>query len=163
MAALASICALQSACDRPPSADSLREWTPADHHSSDDDKLGKLGEGTLQAAGRTAARPKSEGKSGGNADQPGQGASGGADVAQLVDITWRQQCAVCHGSTGKGDGQMGPMVRAPDLTRDDWQTKVSDGDIASAIQNGKGKMPKFEVPAAVVSGLVARVRAVRGR
>lgn len=57
---------------------------------------------------------------------------------------------------------MGPMVQAPDLTREDWQAKVTDGDIASVIQNGKGKMPKFEIPADVVSGLVARVRAVRG-
>lgn len=147
-----SACALVAACDRPPSADSLREWTPADHHSSDDEKLAQ---GTLQAAAPANGR--------GNGNTPNQEASAGAETAQLVDITWRQQCATCHGSAGKGDGQMGPMVKAPDLTREDWQAKVSDGEIAFVIQNGKGKMPKFEVPGAVLSGLVARVRAVRGQ
>src|SRR5579864_5328538 len=47
--AMATAVAFAPACDRPPSADSLREWTPADHHSSDDDKLAQ---GTLQPAAR---------------------------------------------------------------------------------------------------------------
>jgi mono/diheme cytochrome c family protein len=123
-------------CDRPPSPDTLQEWTPADHHSKDEDKAGG------------AAR---------------QGSGGPSDVTQLVDITWRQQCSACHGSMGKGDGQMGPMVHAPDLTREDWQAKVTDAEIAISIKGGKGKMPKFDVPEPVVQGLVARVRAARGR
>ena len=57
---------------------------------------------------------------------------------------------------------MGPMVRAPDLTLEDWQSKVTDGEIATAIKNGRGKMPRFDVPDAVVVGLVARIRAARG-
>ncbi|MGA7121761.1 MAG: cytochrome c [Polyangiaceae bacterium] len=128
-------------CDRPPAADSLKEWTPADHHSADDEKQAQ------------AAR------------QPQQGAAPGSpgDVAQLVDLTWRQQCSACHGAMGKGDGQMGPMVHAPDLTNADWQSKVTDAEIAVSIKNGKGKMPKFDVPEPVVSGLVARVRAAKGR
>jgi len=128
-------------CDRPPAADSLREWTPADHHSADDER---------QAQG---------------ARQPQQGAAPGSpgDVTQLVDLTWRQQCSACHGAMGKGDGQMGPMVHAPDLTNADWQSKVTDAQIAVSIKNGKGKMPKFDVPEPVVLGLVARVRAAKGR
>jgi mono/diheme cytochrome c family protein len=137
------------ACDRPPSAGSLEEWTPADHHSSDDDKLAQ---GSVQAAAGKGA-----------GDRSGQNLSGASDVARLVDITWRQQCSSCHGPTGKGDGQMGPMVRAPDLTREEWQSKVTDGEMANTIKNGKGKMPKFDVPDAVVAGLVARVRGTRGR
>src|SRR5271154_5981220 len=80
------------ACDRPPSADSLKEWTQADHHSSDDDRA--------SAGGQQVARPAT-------------GAAAGGDVAQLVDLTWRQQCTTCHGPMGRGDGQMGPMVQAP--------------------------------------------------
>jgi hypothetical protein len=64
---------------------------------------------------------------------------------------------------GKGDGQMGPMLKAPDLTQEDWQSRATDAQIAAAIKNGKGKMPSFNVPDQVILGLVARVRAARGR
>jgi hypothetical protein len=158
------------ACERPPSADSLKEWSAADHHSTDDDKLAQ---GAQQAAA-PRARPRPQ------RDQPSATAQGGApqapagsaaavagggtgeDVAPLVDLAWRQQCANCHGMTGHGDGQLGPMVRAPDLTREDWQSKVTDREIAATIKSGKGKMPNFDVPDPVIDGLVARVRAMRG-
>lgn len=84
-------------------------------------------------------------------------------MTQLVDITWRQQCSTCHGAFGRGDGQLGPMVKAPDLSTLDWQSKVTDAEIAATIRNGKGKMPKFDVPEPVIQGLVARVRASRVR
>jgi mono/diheme cytochrome c family protein len=137
-------------CDRPPPAESLKEWTPSDHHSSDDDKVAA---GTQQERGRGAA----------GRQQHGGGSSGESDVAQLVDITWRQQCSTCHGFEGKGDGRMGPMVKATDLTREEWQSKVTDVEIGAAIKNGKGKMPAFNVPDQVIEGLVARVRAARER
>lgn len=132
--------ALVGACDRPPSAGSLPEWTPADHHSQDDDKA----QSGAQAAQQPAA-PK------------------GGDSAQLVEIAWRQQCSSCHGQGGKGDGPMGPMVHAPDLTLEDWQAKMADADIAAIIQTGKNKMPRFDLPEPVVRGLVARIRSLRGR
>jgi mono/diheme cytochrome c family protein len=125
-------------CERPPSADSLKEWTPADHRSQDDDK----------AAQNQATAP--------------QGAKG-TDVAQLVDITWRQQCTSCHGPMGKGDGQMGPMVQAPDLTSGELQTKMTDAEMLATIKNGRNKMPKFDLPEPVLAGLVARVRSLRAR
>jgi len=133
------VAAASAACNGPPSAASLREWTPSDHHSADDDKL----QGGTQAAAQRA---------------PG----GGTDVAQLVDLTWRQQCTGCHGASGRGDGQMGPMLQVRDLTAADWQGKVSNDEIASAIKNGKNKMPKFDLPDPVIQGLVARIRALRG-
>lgn len=80
----------------------------------------------------------------------------------LVELTWRNQCQSCHGPTGHGDGPQGPMVKAQDLSREDWQSKISDAEIAAVIANGKGRMPKFELPAEVVSGLVVRVRSFRG-
>jgi cytochrome c oxidase cbb3-type subunit 3 len=133
-------CLACAACERPPSADSLREWTPGDHHSADDDKL--------QAGAQAAAAPR--------------GAQGASETAQLVEITWRQQCSTCHGPMGRGDGQMGPMVQAPDLTAPDWQSKVTDEQIASTIKSGKNKMPKFDLPDPVLQGLVLRIRSLRG-
>jgi mono/diheme cytochrome c family protein len=130
-----------TACNQPPSADSLREWTPADHHSADDDKL---------AAARQAA-------------PAGSGPSSKDDVTQLVDLAWRQQCAQCHGPMGKGDGPMGPMLHASDLTDPAWQGKTSDAEVAAIIKNGKDRMPGFDLPDPVVQGLVARVRQLRGR
>jgi mono/diheme cytochrome c family protein len=114
-------CLAACACDRPPSVDSLTEWTPRDHHSNDDDKLAQQRAG---GAGRSA-----------------KGDSTPSDIAQLVDLAWRQQCTTCHGPAGRGDGQMGPMLQAPDLTNDQWQARVTDTDMARAIQNGKNRMP----------------------
>jgi mono/diheme cytochrome c family protein len=128
------------ACDRPPSADSLPQWTQADHHSSDDDKAAAAG--GAQVARAASAAP-------------------GGDVAQLVDLTWRQQCMTCHGPMGRGDGQMGPMVQAPDLTRAEWQSKVTDAEMAATIKGGRNRMPSFNLPDPVLSGLVARIRSLR--
>ncbi|MCS6900627.1 MAG: cytochrome c [Myxococcales bacterium] len=79
--------------------------------------------------------------------------------AHLVEVTWHRQCATCHGPAGRGDGPNGPMVQAPDLTQPTWQESVSDAQIAQAILQGKGKMPRFELSPTTVAGLVQRVRA----
>ena len=57
------------------------------------------------------------------------------------------------------------MVRAPDLTRPDWQGKVTDAEILQSIRKGKNKMPAFDgaLPPQVLEGLVQRIRAVRGK
>ena len=134
--ALTSGLALASAaCDRAPTADGLKEWTPADH----------------------------EGEKKSGAVAPNQGPRGDAGAApSLADITWRNQCSSCHGPGGKGDGPQGAMVKAADLTQESWQSKIKDEEIAAAIVNGKGRMPKFELPEDVVKGLVGRVRSFRG-
>jgi mono/diheme cytochrome c family protein len=132
-----------AACDRPPANDSLPEWSPSDHHSRDDDRA-MIGTGQMSAQ-KTGARTNAGGD------------------AQLVDLAWRQQCSACHGPAGRGDGQMGPMVQAPDLSRDDWQAKVTDAEMASVIRNGKNRMPKFDLPEPVLRGLVARIRSLRGQ
>lgn len=127
---------LISGCDRPPSVE-LKEWAAADHD------------------GERAASGAKQG--------PKQRGGDGEGSPALVDIAWRQQCASCHGPGGKGDGPQGPMFKAADLSREGWQKSVNDEDIARAIQNGKGRMPKFDLPEDVVRGLVARVRSFRGR
>lgn len=125
---------LALACDRAPTAEGLKDWTPADH------------DGERSSAG---------------AKQGPRGDGGGAQG--LVEITWRAQCASCHGPGGHGDGPQGAMFKARDLSLDEWQSSIKDDEIAAVITNGKGRMPKFELPDEVVKGLVARVRSFRGK
>ena len=61
------------------------------------------------------------------------------------------------------EGPQGPMVHAPDLTRAEWQSKVTDPEIAQVIANGRNRMPKFDFPPEVVAGLVSRIRSIKGR
>jgi len=55
------------------------------------------------------------------------------------------------------------MVHATNLTLAEWQSKVTDEQIAEAIRNGKNRMPKFDFPPEVIAGLVARIRVAKGR
>jgi hypothetical protein len=55
------------------------------------------------------------------------------------------------------------MVQAPDLSRAAWQDSVTDEQIGRVILEGKGRMPRFDLPPATVAGLVRRVRQLRGR
>lgn len=125
------------ACDRAPSADRLKEWTPKDH-----DQAEMAGRQPM-AAGSGAGRPNNE--------------------EMLVEMTWNENCASCHGPEGRGDGPNGALVKAPDLTRPDWQEKITDEQIAEQIKNGKGLMPKFDIPDVAIHGLVARIRASKGK
>ncbi len=127
------------ACESAPAAGTLPEWKPEEHHSRDD--AIKAGQQAMPAA------------------HPGAG----SDVPQLVELTWRQQCSTCHGPAGHGDGQMGPMLHAPDLTSADLQAKVTDQEMAAIIKGGKDKMPAFNLPDPVLQGMVARIRQMRGR
>ena len=137
---------LALACDRPAAADGLPEWKPADHHSSDDERAS-------QGPGPRARGPQTSPAS--------RDAAAGSELAELVVLAWRQQCVKCHGMLGRGDGPMGPMVRAHDLADPAWQARASDADIAGIIQNGKDKMPRFDLPEPVVQGLVALVRRLK--
>jgi mono/diheme cytochrome c family protein len=130
-----------ASCDSPPAASDLAEWTPQDHDRAEEKQR--------IASGAQAAPAASGGKDDGN--------------HALVEATWRNQCASCHGLVGHGDGPSGPMVKATDLTRDDWQRSMTDNQIAASIATGKGRMPRFDLPPNVITGLVARIRASRGR
>lgn len=138
-AALAGVTACATACDRAPSPNGLREWTAADH-GRDDVPPG------AEAAQAQAAKASP--------------ATGADRFAAVVDATWANQCALCHGTEGRGDGPQGPMFRAPDLTRADWQASVTDDAIAETITTGRGRMPKFDLPPEVTEGLVRRIRAL---
>jgi mono/diheme cytochrome c family protein len=132
-----------AACDSPPSASTLHEWTPADHDRSEE-------------SARAAQQAQASGATGAAGQRQGPDA--------VLEASWAQQCAACHGPVGHGDGPTGPMVHARDLTEADWQATVTDDQLAASIVNGKGKMPPFgNLPPKVIAGLVARIRASRGR
>jgi len=144
--AFAAALLILAACDRPPSADNAREWTPADHDHIEDQ---------MRAA---------QGTPGGGDGQEGAPSDGKqAQAMQMIESVWKSQCAVCHGATGKGDGPQGPMLRARDLTAEEWQANTTDSQIATTIRQGKGKMPKFDMPDPILRGLVERIRFYRGK
>jgi cytochrome c oxidase cbb3-type subunit 3 len=140
---LGSFIAVAGACRRTPP--DLREWKATDHDQADE-------QNPSRAAPNRAAPP------------PKGAPSGSANPAlALVEIAWRNQCSACHGPIGRGDGPQGPMLKAPDLTAADWQSKVTDEQIRQVISNGKNRMPKFDLPDDLVTGLVARIRASKGK
>jgi mono/diheme cytochrome c family protein len=128
-----------AACSRAPA--DLREWKPDDHDRSEENTKARAAPAKAQPSATASANP----------------------IVTLVEVTWRNQCAPCHGALGHGDGPQGPMVHAPNLTLPDWQAKVTDQQIAQVIVSGKNRMPKFDFPPDVLGGLVSRIRASKGR
>ncbi len=100
----------------------------------------------------------------GNGRQVSGSVAPGEEEATLIAVTWRQNCARCHGMSGRGDGPEGRMLRTPDLSRPDFHDRYSDEEIASVIKKGRNKMPAFEtLPDKVVAGLVRHIRLLGGR
>ena len=83
------------------------------------------------------------------------------DEPNLTEVAWAANCVRCHGPRGIGDGPEGPMARAPDLTRAEWQDRVTDDEIADTIRRGRGKMPAFDLSQSLIAGLVQRIRSQR--
>jgi hypothetical protein len=163
--ALAIAALLLAACERQPNPDTLKEWTPGDHDRAE------------EQASQTSQGQPSRGAPPPQAPQGRQGqplrtsapqapasaaAKGDGSDATLIEATWENACAPCHGPGGRGDGPNGPMVNAPDITRPELLSQVTDEEIAAQIRNGKNRMPKFDLPDNVVRGLVARIRANAG-
>ena len=115
----------------------VREWTPADHDQPPGAQVPK--------ASPKAAQPK------------------GQPDGNLVELAWARSCTTCHGPLGRGDGPQGRMMKAPDLTRAEWQDRVSDDEIAQTIRKGRNSMPAFDLPPNVLQGLVQRIRANRDK
>jgi cytochrome c553 len=49
---------------------------------------------------------------------------------------WADQCAKCHGPTGKGDTKMGKKLSIADLTDPKVQAKFTDEQAGKAIKEG---------------------------
>jgi hypothetical protein len=134
---LLSVCALAGAgvsCSKESSE--IREWRAADHDHT--------------------AEPNSAQAS----PEPGGSAAAPDDLGidEVTIVAWKQNCVRCHGVVGRGDGPQGASLRATDLSDPAWQARVSDQDISTVIQNGRGAMPAFPLPPATVQGLVRVVR-----
>lgn len=127
---VACLLAAISGCKGKP--EDLREWTPADHtHQTESGNTGR--------APRTIPRDEEAAR----------------DLSAAI---WRQECANCHGETGRGDGPQSAMVQARDLTDPAWQESASDAVLGIIIREGKGKMPAFRYPDTTIQALVAHVR-----
>lgn len=132
----ALFCALMlAACQNSPP--DLREWTPADHHNTSNAK--QKGQVTADAKSRVE----------------------GLDEVTLT--TWTNKCTVCHGRVGAADGPQAPMYQPQDLTDPQWQDSVSDERLLASIQQGRNKMPAFNLPDTTAQHLVKLVRMLRRR
>jgi mono/diheme cytochrome c family protein len=81
---------------------------------------------------------------------------------------WANNCAQCHGPTGKGDTKMGKLVGAMDLTDPKKQASFTNAQAATAIkdgikQNGKTTMKAFagKLSEDEIKALVAYVRTLK--
>src|SRR5215471_20989325 len=81
---------------------------------------------------------------------------------------WANNCAQCHGASGKGDTKMGKMLNAMDLTDPKKQSSFTDAKAAAAIkdgikQNGKTTMKAFggKLTDDEIKALVAYVRSLK--
>lgn len=81
--------------------------------------------GALLASGASVARSKSSAESG---SDPGTS-------------LYQTQCAVCHGSNGRGS-EIGKNLDVPDLHSSKVQSR-SSSYLGHFIRNGKGAMPAF--------------------
>ena len=50
-------------------------------------------------------------------------------------------CAMCHGATGNGKGDVETSEKLPDFTNADATKGMSDGEMFCSLKNGKGHMP----------------------
>ncbi len=89
-------------------------------------------------------------------------------------VIFRNQCAMCHGNSGKGDGiSAGALTVKPrDYTDPKWQASVTDADIKKIILlggKGVGKSPSMpDNPTLgnkpeVLNGLVKIIRGFGGK
>jgi mono/diheme cytochrome c family protein len=81
---------------------------------------------------------------------------------------WTNNCAQCHGASGRGDTKMGKMLNAADLTDSKKQASFTDAKAAAAIkdgikQNGKTAMKAFggKLSDDEIKALVAYVRTLK--
>ena len=58
---------------------------------------------------------------------------------------YQQQCQVCHGTKGKGDGPVAGALKPPpaDFTNAQLMDSLTNEDLLEAISKGMGSMPGF--------------------
>jgi mono/diheme cytochrome c family protein len=65
------------------------------------------------------------------------------DALAHAKKVWGYDCAICHGATGDGNGELAKDMKAPlkDYRNPDSLKDVSDGELFYIIQKGKDQMP----------------------
>ena len=88
--------------------------------------------------------------------QPAAAQTGNAGEGQKL---FEQKCATCHGPDGSGNTPVGKAVGAKDL-RSSEALKMSDTEIFTQIDKGKGNMPPFgdSLDKAKINDLIGYVR-----
>ena len=73
--------------------------------------------------------------------------------------TFRQKCAACHGPDGKAQTAAAKNLGVKSFA-DPAVAKMSDADLSSAIEKGKGKMPPYgkSLAADDIKAMVAYIR-----
>lgn len=93
----------------------------------------------------------------GNAYAKGDAAKGKAVYAQ--------NCAMCHGATGKGDGAAAAALnpKPNNFTKGVFKYGSKDADLAKTIKNGKGPMPPWGaiLKPADVDNVIAYIRTLK--
>ena len=74
---------------------------------------------------------------------------------------FKEKCARCHGTDGRGQTVVGGMLDIPDFTdKAWWKTGIEDERLMESVRNGKGGMPKFgkKLTGQQIASLVTYVR-----
>ncbi|HVP50423.1 MAG TPA: c-type cytochrome [Candidatus Bathyarchaeia archaeon] len=64
-----------------------------------------------------------------------------AEVIALGKKYYGYDCAMCHGASGNGKGEVDTGDKLPDFTNPDALKDKSDGELFCALKTGKGHMP----------------------
>jgi mono/diheme cytochrome c family protein len=74
---------------------------------------------------------------------------------------YKQKCATCHGPDGKGDTPAGKNMKVRSFA-DPEVAKLSDDELAGAIEKSKGKMPAYgkSMKPDEIKAMVAYVRSL---
>ena len=75
---------------------------------------------------------------------------------------FKAKCAACHGPDGAGQTAMGKNLKLRDLGSADVQ-KLSDGELNTIIDKGKGKMPAYggKLSSTQIDDLVKFIRSLK--
>lgn len=67
-------------------------------------------------------------------------------ILKTARVVYTEECAECHGETGKGDGPQAAMhePRPADFTDASHMRTVTDGEIFYQISEGRKPMPSFK-------------------